>query len=78
MAAIAHSSASTRIRQIILTTARHFSIPIRPHRRDPRLVLYGGEFKDPMPFRWRNTPAEMADLGDNQSSPTNCLRLSNS
>ena len=53
MVAIARSSASTRIQQILLTTAHHFEIRALP---DPQLALPDGEFRDPLRFRWSETP----------------------
>ena len=53
MVAIALSSARTRIQQILLTTAHHFSIRTAP---EPQLALSDGEFKDPLPFRWCDKP----------------------
>ena len=54
MVAIARSSASTRIQQILLTTAHHFEIHALP---DPQLALPDGEFRDPLRFRWSETPS---------------------
>jgi hypothetical protein len=52
MVAIARSSASTRIQQILLTTAHHFEIRALP---DPQLALPYGEFRDPLRFRTSET-----------------------
>ena len=52
MVAIARSSASTRIQQILLTTAHHFEIRALP---DPQLALPDGEFRDLLRFRWSET-----------------------
>ena len=56
MVAIARSSVCPRIQQILLTTAHHFEIRPLP---DPQLelALPHGEFKDPRPFRWSDTPS---------------------
>ncbi len=53
MVAIARPSAPTRIQQILLTTAHHFSIRTSP---EPQLALSEGEFRDPLRFRWSDTP----------------------
>lgn len=53
MVAIALSSAPTRIQQILLTTAHHFSFRTAPK---PQLALSDGEFIDPLPFRWCDKP----------------------
>ena len=53
MVAIALSSGPTRIQQILLTTAHHFSIRTPP---EPQLALSDGEFKDPLSFRWCDKP----------------------
>jgi hypothetical protein len=53
MVAIARPSAPTRIQQILLTTAHHFSICTAP---EPQLALSDGEFRDPLRFRWADTP----------------------
>ena len=53
MVAIALLSAPTRIQQILLTTAHHFSIRTPP---EPQLAQSDGEFKDPLPFRWCDKP----------------------
>ena len=53
MVAIARSSASTRIDQILRVTAKHFEICASP---GPQLALPQGEFIDPLRFRWSNTP----------------------
>lgn len=52
MAAISHSSALTRIQQILRISAQHFAI--RPHQDHPapRTLLIASEFKDPLPLRW--------------------------
>jgi hypothetical protein len=55
MVAIARSSASTRIQQILLTTAHHFEIRAFP---EPPCEPFDGEFKDPLPFRWSDTPRQ--------------------
>jgi hypothetical protein len=56
MVVIARPSAPTRIQQILLTTAHHFSIRTSP---EPQPALHQGEFKDPkdpLPFRWCEKP----------------------
>ena len=53
MVAIARSSASTRIQQILLTTAHHFEIRALP---DPQLALPDGGLRDPLPFCRSETP----------------------
>lgn len=55
MVAIALSSAPTRIQQILLTTAHYFSIRTWS---EPELALFDGEFKDPLPLRWSDTPRQ--------------------
>jgi len=55
MAAIALSGASTPIQQILLITAKSFLIPAQPEWHEPELVLLSGEFKDPMPLRWKQS-----------------------
>jgi hypothetical protein len=61
MVAFTRSSASRRIRQILLTTAHHFEIRALPSLsslslRDEQPALPHGEFIDPLPFRWVNAP----------------------
>ena len=54
MVAIARSSASTRIQQILLTTAHYFEIRAFA---EPQRELFDGEFKDPLPFHWSDVPS---------------------
>lgn len=56
MVAFSRSGASARIQQILLTTAKHFSL----HAPEPVLRLDRGEFIDPLPLRWRSTPGLLA------------------
>ena len=61
MVAIARSSASQRIQQILLTTAHHFEIRALPSLShlslpDVQFALPHEEFRDPLPFRWVDAP----------------------
>ena len=47
-----HSSAQTRIQQILRTTAQHFAIPSHLDSRAPIRYLIAREFKDPIRLRW--------------------------
>ena len=55
MVAIAHSGAPAPIQQILLITAKHFSISPQPQARQSALAIFASEFKDPLPWRWRQT-----------------------
>ena len=52
MAAISHSSASTRIQNILRISAQHFAIASQQDYPAPRTFLIASEFKDPLPRRW--------------------------
>ena len=56
MVTFSRSIASTRIQQILRTTAKHFSL----HVPDPQLCLDLGEFIDPLPLRWSDAPRQFA------------------
>lgn len=53
MVAIAFARTSTCLEKILQITAQHFELRDLP---DPQLALPHGEFRDPLPFRWVDTP----------------------
>ena len=59
MVASSHSGAQTPIQQILLTTAQHFAIAPRPLVRQSTLAMFTGEFKDPLPLRWRQSSRQI-------------------